>query len=97
MDESFLTGETDRRVVRIGDRVYAGMLNGDGQLQVQVDAVGRQTLLSEIETLIDNAVTSKSRYVQVADRVARRLDRFSDEVERGWVGSPATVALLAAP
>ena len=71
VDESFLTGETDRRLVRIGDRVYAGMLNGDGQLQVQVDAVGRQTLLSEIETLIDNAVTSKSRYVQVADRVAR--------------------------
>ena len=71
VDESFLTGETDRRVVLIGDRVYAGMLNGDGQLQVQVDAVGRQTLLSEIETLIDNAVTSKSRYVQVADRVAR--------------------------
>ncbi len=71
VDESFLTGETDRRPVRDGDQVFAGMLNGTGQLHVQVAAVGRQTLLSEIETLIDHAVTSKSRYVQVADRVAR--------------------------
>ena len=71
VDESFLTGETDRRPVAVGAQIYAGMLNGEGQLQVRVVAAGRQTLLSEIETLIDNAVTSKSRYVQVADRVAR--------------------------
>ena len=52
LDESFLTGESLPRLVAPGDLIYAGMLNGAGQLRVRVAQTGSQTLLSEIEALI---------------------------------------------
>ena len=71
MDESVLTGESVRRLVSTGDAVYAGMLNGAGQLRVKVAQTGGKTLLAEIEGLIEKALAVRSRYVQLADRIAR--------------------------
>jgi len=71
IDQSLMTGETTRIKCTEGDRVYAGTLNGETLLQVRVSAAGEATLLADIERLIDNAVSAKSRYVQFADRVAR--------------------------
>ena len=71
MDESFLTGESLRRMVSVGDHVFAGMMNGAGQLRIKVAQTGAQTLLAAIEALIENALNARSRYVQLADRIAR--------------------------
>ena len=71
LDASLITGETDLKPTRLGEAVYAGTLNGKGTLTLRVTAAGSQTLVSDIERLIDNAITVKSRYVQIADRVAR--------------------------
>ena len=71
LDESFLTGESLPRLVAPGDLIYAGMLNGAGQLRVRVAQTGSQTLLSEIEALMEKALAVRSRYVQWADRIAR--------------------------
>ncbi|RDI61193.1 heavy metal translocating P-type ATPase [Microvirga subterranea] len=71
IDESLVTGETARRATEVGGRVYAGSLNYDGTLTLRVTAAGKGTLLDEVERLLANAASAKSRYVQLADRVAR--------------------------
>lgn len=71
IDASLVTGETARMIAKSGDRVYAGTLNGDQALTIRVSAAGADTLLSDIERLIDEAIVMKSRYVQFADRIAR--------------------------
>ncbi len=71
LDESLVTGETVRRAAQAGDAVYAGSMNFEGTLTVQVTAAGKGTLLDEVERLLENAAAAKSRYVQLADKVAR--------------------------
>ncbi len=71
VDESLVTGETAHRALGAGDRVYAGSLNYNGTLTLRVTAAGTGTLLDEVERLLEGAAAAKSRYVQLADRVAR--------------------------
>jgi len=71
IDDSIITGETGRRAVAPGAEVYAGSLNFSGALSVTVRAAGSATLLDEIERLLEAASAAKSRYVRLADRVAR--------------------------
>jgi P-type Cu2+ transporter len=71
LDESLVTGETLRRDAGPGEPVYAGSLNFSSVLTVRVTAAGQDTLLDDIERLLDKAVKSKSRIVALADRAAR--------------------------
>ncbi|UVF17550.1 heavy metal translocating P-type ATPase [Microvirga terrae] len=71
IDESLVTGETAHRSVRADSQVYAGSLNSHGTLTVKVTAAGKGTLLDEVERLLENAAAAKSRYVRLADRVAK--------------------------
>ncbi len=71
IDSSLMTGETALTAVRPGDAIFAGTYNHQGALTVRVAAVGSRTVLADIEKLIDEALTSRSHYVQIADRVAR--------------------------
>jgi len=71
VDESLVTGETAQRPVKTGARIYAGSLNYNGTLTLQVTAAGKDTLLEEVERLLESAAAAKSRYVQLADRIAR--------------------------
>ncbi|MEZ0170123.1 heavy metal translocating P-type ATPase [Microvirga sp. TS319] len=71
LDESLVTGETVRRAATNGDHVYAGSMNYDGTLILTVTAAGKGTLLDEVERLLESASAAKSRYVQLADKVAR--------------------------
>lgn len=72
IDESLVTGETERRPTVAGGQVYAGSMNFNGTLTLQVTAAGSGTLLDEVERLLEAASAAKSRYVQLADKVARR-------------------------
>jgi Cu2+-exporting ATPase len=71
IDESMVTGETARRPVAGGAAVHAGSLNFSGTLTVRVTAAGTDTLLAEIERLLEKAVVAKSRTMRLADRAAR--------------------------
>ena len=71
IDRSLLTGETNPEVVAKGATVHAGMLNLTGPLLVSVTAAGQDTFLAEIIRLMASAEQSRSRYVQIADRLAR--------------------------
>lgn len=71
IDQSLITGETLPVKAEPGTAVYAGTLNLSGTLRVRVAAASEGTLLAEISRLLDNAVQSRSRYVQLADRASR--------------------------
>lgn len=72
VDESLVTGETEHRQAGAGSNAYAGSMNFNGTLILQVIAAGSGTLLDEVERLLETASAAKSRYVQLADKVARR-------------------------
>ncbi len=68
--ESLLTGEPDAVEKGVGDDVIAGSMNTDSALHIQVSAVGRDTTLSAIERMVEQAQQNKPRQVAVADRLA---------------------------
>jgi P-type Cu2+ transporter len=76
VDESLVTGETLRRKVATGATVYAGATNFGGALTVRVTAAGGDTLIDEVERLLQRAIAAKSRTVRLADRAARLYAPF---------------------
>jgi Cu2+-exporting ATPase len=71
VDESLVTGETERRAVAPGAMLYAGSTNFSGALTLRVTAAGAGTLIDEVERLLDKAAAARSRYLRLADRAAR--------------------------
>ncbi|GEO81061.1 heavy metal translocating P-type ATPase metal-binding domain-containing protein [Pararhodospirillum oryzae] len=71
VDASLLSGESLPRAVGPGDPVFAGTLNHDAPLVLTVTASGEATVLADIVRLMENAQQGRSRYVALADRVAR--------------------------
>jgi P-type Cu2+ transporter len=71
IDESLVTGETARKKVAAGATVYAGSISYSGALTMRVSAAGAGTLIDEVERLLAQAVTARSRHLRLADRAAR--------------------------
>src|SRR5690606_27008098 len=71
LDASLLTGETLPQGVGPGDAVHAGTLNRDAALVIEARAAGAGTLLAAIVRLMEQAEQSRTRFVALADRVAR--------------------------
>jgi Cu2+-exporting ATPase len=71
VDTALITGETVPQRVGPGERVFAGTINLGAPLRLRVRAVGEGTLLAEIVRLMELAEQRRSRFVAIADRVAR--------------------------
>ncbi|WP_299323111.1 heavy metal translocating P-type ATPase [Parasphingopyxis sp.] len=71
IDASLLTGESAPQPVAAGEKVFAGTLNIDAPITVEVTAAADETALADIGRLMETAGQSKSRYVRIADRGAR--------------------------
>jgi Cu2+-exporting ATPase len=71
LDGSLITGESLPATVAPGARVVAGMVNLGAPLKVRVTASGERTVLAEIVRLVEAAEHGRSRFVALADRVAR--------------------------
>ncbi len=71
VDRSLVTGESTPEYVSCNAVVHAGMLNLSGPLVVDVTAAGPDTFLAEITRLMASAEQGRSRFVQIADRLAR--------------------------
>lgn len=71
IDAGLITGETKHQSVAAGSLVYAGSVNFDGLLTIEVKAAEHGTLLDEIEHMIEKATEAKSRYLRLADRASR--------------------------
>lgn len=70
IDQSLVTGETQLAQISAGSPVYAGTLNGTGALTLTVTAEAGQTVLDEVNRLLETATQTRSRYVRLADRAA---------------------------
>lgn len=70
VDESMLTGESSRVHKLSGSEVYGGTLNGSGSLTFRATRVGRDTMLSSIVRLVEEAQGSKAPIQRVADLVS---------------------------
>lgn len=69
VDEAMLTGESVPVPKHDGDSVIAGSLNTEGTLQIEATAVLRNTALSRILALMDEAQSSKAPIQSLADRI----------------------------
>ena len=71
LDAALVSGESVPVNVSPGARVFAGMVNLGAPIRVCVTAAGEHTLLSEIVRLVEAAERGRSRFIALADRVAR--------------------------
>ncbi len=70
VNESFLTGESRPVTKEKGAEVVAASVNGEGALTVEVTRTGSETTLSQIQRLVSEAQSSRSRFQTLADRAA---------------------------
>ena len=70
VDESMVTGESIESDKTVGDKVIGATINGMGLIEVKVDRVGSQTMLSQIIKLIEDAQMNKAPIESMADRVS---------------------------
>lgn len=70
LDEALITGESRPRAVAPGDRVIGGAVNGMGALEVEIAAVGAETMLARIIRMVTEAQGAKAPIQRLADRVS---------------------------
>ena len=69
VDESLLSGESLPVGKALDDEVFAGTLNANGSLEIQVKQTQKQTMLSQIVDLVENTRADKGRIVCTIDRI----------------------------
>ncbi|KAI1059020.1 hypothetical protein LB507_003569 [Fusarium sp. FIESC RH6] len=70
VDESMVTGEAMPVLKRVGDNVIGGTVNGDGRVDFRVTRAGRDTQLSQIVKLVQDAQTTRAPIQRLADTLA---------------------------
>lgn len=73
LNESMLTGESKPTEKRKGDNVIAGSINGNGAIKVVVSHGTKDSYLSQVIQLVQDAQKSKSKTQLIADKAARWL------------------------
>lgn len=73
VNESMLTGESKPVQKVKGDKVIAGSINGNGSFKVTVSHAAKDSYLSQVVKLVDDAQKSKSQTQLLADTAARWL------------------------
>jgi len=70
VDESMLTGESKLITKKISAQVIGGSINGEGSVSVEVKKTGKDSFLSSVMKLVQEAQESKSRTQNLANRAA---------------------------
>lgn len=67
VDESMVTGSSTPGIKEAGHKVYDGCINGSGVLQIRVTAAGKDTVLSGLIHMVDQAQASKLQIQKTVD------------------------------
>ncbi len=73
LNESMLTGESKPVQKTKGDKVIAGAINGNGSIKVTVSHAAKDSYLSQVIKLVDDAQKAKSNTQLLADKAAKWL------------------------
>ncbi len=73
LNESMLTGESKPVKKTMGEKVIAGAINGNGSIKVTVSHAAKDSYLSQVIKLVDDAQKSKSKTQLLADTAAKWL------------------------
>lgn len=71
VDQSPITGESMPVEKRPGDEVFAGTLNGDGVIEVEVVRAAADSTMARMIRMVEEAHAQKSRVQRAADRFTR--------------------------
>ncbi|REE95232.1 heavy metal translocating P-type ATPase [Thermomonospora umbrina] len=88
VDQATITGEGLPIAKRVGDRVFAGTVNGTGSLRVRVERSAHESVIARIVAMVEEASATKARTQLFIERIERRYSVAM---------VAATVALLAVP
>lgn len=105
-DESMLTGEFEPVIKGVGQGVYAGSLNQQGAIIMQVEAAVKYAMMNQILRLQELAMASKPSVAATADKLSRYFVlavllisvgtfiywSINDEAEAFWI----TISVLVA-
>ena len=70
VDESMLTGESIPVEKKAGDEVIGATINGTGSFRFRATKIGKDTVLSQIIKMVQQAQGSKAPIQRLADRIA---------------------------
>ena len=73
INESMLTGESVPVKKQKGDKIIAGSINGNGSLKVSVSHASKDSYLSRVIKLVNDAQKAKSKTQLLADKAAKIL------------------------
>ena len=73
LNESMLTGESKPVKKEVENRVIGGSVNGNGALKIKVEHTGKESYLSKVVALVEEAQKSKSKMQSLSDRAAKWL------------------------
>ena len=71
VDEAMMTGEHQPVNKFVSHQVYAGTINHDGVISIEINKIGQNTLLNQIIKLQHTALTKRPRLVEITDKVAQ--------------------------
>jgi len=70
LDESMITGESIPVEKKVGDKVIGATINKTGTFQFEAEKVGKDTMLSQIIKMVEEAQGSKPPIARMADIIA---------------------------
>lgn len=69
-DESFITGESIPVSKKTNDKVIAGSINFDSEIEYKAEKIGKESTISEIVKLVVESTNTKSNIEKMADRLS---------------------------
>ncbi len=73
LNESMLTGESKPVKKEIENKVIGGSINGNGSMKMKVEHTGKDSYLSKVIKLVEEAQKAKSKMQNFSDRAAKWL------------------------
>lgn len=86
LNESMLTGESKPIKKSVNDKVIGGSVNGNSTLKVKVEHTGKDSYLSKVIKMVEDAQKTKSKMQNLSDRAAKWLTYLALTIGFGTLG-----------